>query len=486
MAFFRLASVCLIVCALLVSCAKPEIHIHDRHSLSSPLVESYAGKHPDATLVLFDYHHDIGHVGEEALSANWVARFLREDRDARVIWVSGRDLAAPDRGARLAWLRRGLVSFAPGEAARLESRVELATWHELEKRSLGAPLVISLDFDIFCQDQGSSPERFLDEIGAWIRRRKPDLVTLALSAAYEDDPSSAFSRLERFVAGWGAEARGSAWFLEAGPRNPRQEGYEERNAWRLWEERPDVFGGCDAAFYPGAGIWIAPPQGLCSVLLALGAKPGDDTAKDVLSGWRDADIAELGRRFSQVAMDEILAASASALEDAWKGGSPALPKSGETGLGLALRIQSAGRDRGCLALYRDVDDPVAAAAYCARMAARDPRYPAVLPEEAPGLDLELSLFGPWRAMKGPLDFRPGLDSLIMIKGREVTLLQAPVALQHGCGREEFLARLCGKAGLGPELWRGHGLRFMRSATIWSRRSLASIEAGSDHQKYEKK
>ncbi len=449
-------------------------------------MESYAGKHPGTTLVLFDCHHDIGPLGEEALSANWVARFLSDDRDARVIWVSGLDLVAPNRDARLAWLRRGLVSFAPGEAARLESRVELATWHELEERDLGSPLVVSLDFDIFCHDQGSLSERFLDEIGAWTRRQNPGLATLALSAAYEDDPSSAFGRLGRFVAGWSADARRSAWFLEAGPRNPKPEGREEREAWRLWEERPDVFKGPDAAFFPGAGIWIAPPEGLLSVLLALGARPGDETAKDVLSGWRDADIAELGRRFPQVAMDALLAASASALEDAWKGKNPTMPESGTSGLGLALRIQSDGRDRGCLALYRDVADPVAAAAYCARMAARDPRYPAVLPEEAPGLDLELSLFGPWRAMKGPLDFRPGLDSLIMIKGRDVTLLQAPVAVQHGCGREEFLARLCGKAGLGPELWRGHGLRFMRSATIWSRRSLASIEDGSDHQKYEKK
>lgn len=420
------------------------------------------------------------------MSSNWVASLLHENAISRVLWVSGRDLLLPNRNARIAWLRRKLASYSPSESARIESRVVLTDWHELERQKLGGPLVVSLDFDLFCHDPGTPPERFVDEVAAWLGRQRSGLVTLALSAAYEQDASSAWSRLERFVVAYGRAARPAAWFLEAGPRNTQAEGLEEGEAWRSWENRRDVFGRRDATFFPGAGIWISPPPGLRASLLALSIKPGDETTRDILPAWRDDDLACLEAAFPDAATDEALAAAAAAIEDSWNGGIVLRPKESSAGIGLALRMQKKGSDRGCLALYRGVADPVAAAAYCARLAAKDPRYPAVLREERGALDLELSVFGPWRDMAGPLDFKPGFDSLMLIDGRELTLLQAPVAVERGYGREEFLSRLSNKAGLGLDGWRNKGLRFMRAATIWSRRPLIVIETGPDYQKYEKK
>jgi len=487
MAPSRIALRGIIACAILASCARPELHLHDRHCLSYPLVASYAKRHPGATLVLLDYHHDVGPVGEGPSSSDWVALLLRDRAVSRVLWVSGRDLLLPNRNARLAWLRRKLSAFPPSEASRIESRITLVDWRELEKMRLGGPLVVSLDFDLFCHDPGDPPERFLDEICAWMKRQRPGLVTLALSAAYESDAPSAWRRLERFAALYGRGATGrAAWYLEAGPRDPAAEGEEEGEAWRLWESRRAAFGRRDLSFMPGAAIWISPPAGLRAALLALGIRPGDGAAKDIISGWSDGDRADLERRFPQSATDEALAAAAAALEDAWRGGSPVPPAPDATASGLALRIQKGGGDRGCLALYRGVSDPLAAAAYCASLAAKDPRYPALLPGERPELDLELSIFGSWHEMADPLDFRPGLDSLMLVEGDKLTLLQAPVASERGYGREEFLARLSKKAGLGEGGWKQGGLRFMSSATIWSRRPLASIEASPAYQKYEKK
>ncbi|MDA8425127.1 MAG: AMMECR1 domain-containing protein [Treponema sp.] len=474
-------------CSLFFSCSRREVHVHDRHGLSFPLVESYAKNHRGTTLVLLDYHHDVGPLGGRALGSNWVGALIAEGAVDRVLWVSGRNLLLPNKNARIAWLRRKLSSFPPDEATRIESRISLIDWQELESRRLNGPVVVSLDFDLFCHDPGNPPGRFVDKIAAWAAGQRPGLLTLALSAAYETDADSAWRRLGRFIDDYGkAGGAKAAWFLEAGVRKTSAEGEEEQRAWRRWDAYRDSFGRRDESFFPGAAIWIAPPMEIRKRLLALSARPGDAAAADILSGWRDADLAELEGSFPQARTDAILASAAASLEGYWRGDPMPPPATGHEDAGLALRIQNDGGDRGCLAICRGVSDPDSAAVYCARGAARDPRYPPVLAAERNSLDLELSVFGPWRAMKGPYDFRPGLDSLLLLRGSEITLLQASVAAERGYGRRDFLARLASKARLGTEGWKTPGLRFLRSATLWSRRPLASIEASPGYQKYEKK
>ncbi len=475
-----------VACSIFVSCSRQEVHLHDRHVLSYPSVEAYAKKYQDTTLVLFDYHHDVGPLGPTLLSSNWVGRLIVEGTVSRVLWVSGRDLLLPNKNARIAWLRRKLKAFSPSEAKRIENATTLADWDSLEKQRIAGPLVVSIDFDLFCHDPGSSPERFVDEIAGWTAKQRPGLVTIALSSIYQDKAEPAWKYLGRFVKSYGDEARNSVWFLEAGDSDPATEGIEERDAWRHWELDRETFGRRNESFLPGASIWIAPPLALRETLLGLRVRAGDTNAKDSIASWRDADLARLESEFPQASTDSALAAAAASLEAFWNGKAVPIPDGGQGNIGIALRIQADGGDRGCFALYRGLADPVTAVAYLVQLAADDPRYKEVLASEKPNIDLEISVFGTWHEMEEPYDFRPGLDSLLLMDGTRTTLLQAPIAAERGYGREEFLSRLSNKAGLGLEGWTQPGLRFARATTIWSRRSLASIETTLVYQKYEKK
>ena len=463
--------------SLLSGCSGPQVHLQDRHGLSYPLVDAYTRAHPGTTLVLLDYHHDVGQLQEGATSAAWVGRLLLEGRLARVLWVSGRDLLLPNRNARMAWLRRKLAPFPPADAASIASRMELVDWADLRERSLGGPLVVTLDFDLFAHDPGEPPERFVDEIADWLGRQRPGLVTLALSAAYERDPAEAWGWYERFITRYAPVARHPRWSLEGGPRPRKAEGGEEAAAWAKWAADPPAFSGPGARFLPGAAIWLAPPASLRRLLLSLDVKAGDAEAADAIAGWRSPDMAAIEAAATPAGIKGILEAAAEGLENHWRGRDLAPPPAGAARAGLDLRLLEGGKDRGCLALYAGVGDTAAAASYCAQRAAADPRYPPVLSSERPLLVLELSLFGPWAGMSGPLDFRPGADSLLLVDGREVTLLQASVAAERGYGREEFLERLSSKAGLGAEGWRRPGLRFEKAATVWTQDTLAGIEAG---------
>jgi AMMECR1 domain-containing protein len=48
---------------------------------------------------------------------------------------------------------------------------------------------------------------------------------------------------------------------------------------------------------------------------------------------------------------------------------------------------------------------------------------------------------------------------------EKTLLQATIALERNYTREEFLARLSNKAGLGLDGWKNNALHFYRAPTV---------------------
>jgi AMMECR1 domain-containing protein len=460
----------------------------DRHGLSYLPVESFAKAHPGACLVLLDYHHDVGPLQGEPTSASWVGMLLERKIVSKVLWVSGRDLLTPNRNARMAWLHRKLSSFAPSEAASIAGGIELCDWHELEQRRIEGPLAITLDLDILCHDPGQPPERFLDEMARWMGRQRPGLVTVALSAAYQKGSAQAWAWLERFVREYGAMGRGARWLLDAGPFSARAEGEEEKAAWRLWESRPEAFQRQGEAFWPGAAIWLGAPPSLRSSLLDAKVEAGDASAAAVLSGWRDSDLSALEAGFGRERTDAMLSAAASALEELWRGARIEAPEPvPAVELGVALRLSRGDSDRGCLALYRGVAEPLAAARYCAQAAAADPRYAPVLSSERPLLSLELCAFGPWRDMNGPLDFRPGLDSLLLVRGGETTLLQAPVAVERGYDREAFLGRLSLKAGLPRDGWKEGGLVFRRAASVWSRRAMADIEADSQgSQKKEKK
>ena len=489
MRFFRILKIFLFICFLstsILSCTRQEVHIHDRHSLSYPLIASFGKKHSGTTLVLIDYHHDIGSPDFRILSSNWVGRLLQDTTIDKVLWVSGRDLLLPNRNARIAWLRRTLRHYAPSDAAAIEGRIELADWQSLREQTLPGPVAVTVDFDSFSHDPGDPPERFVDEIARWIARERPELLTLSLSAAYQKNPEIAWDCLERFIDVYSVLSPGSSWHLESGPYGQKAEGTEELTAWRTWENQRGIFGRRNMSFLPGASIWIAPPLALRERLLSLSMTAGDEASADILKGWADGGAREMEVTYPSSATDEALAAAAVSLEAGWFGALQSLPKTGSGNFGLVVRIQSNGGDRGCFAVYQGLSDLPSSAAYCARLAGKDPRYPEVQASEESTIDLEVSIFGPWEIMKNPEDFLPGLDSVLLKRGNETTLLQAPVAAERGYDRAVFLSRLSNKAGLGLDGWKKPGSTFYRAKTVWSRRSLSDIKSSSAYQKYEKK
>lgn len=113
--------------------------------------------------------------------------------------------------------------------------------------------------------------------------------------------------------------------------------------------------------------------------------------------------------------------------------------------------------RGCvgyplpgLPLRRAVEEAAAAAAF------EDPRFPPIRAEELPKLLVEVSVLGPPRPIAladRPGAVRPGIDGLVVSRGRASGLLLPQVAPEQGWGAEEFLDGTCEKAGLPAGAWR---------------------------------
>lgn len=455
------AALTLCACLIASSCALSrgrEVHVHDRHALSYRLVGEYARAHGPVTLVSFDYHHDVGPSDPDTTSFDWVGDLIAEGSVKKVLWISGRDLTLPNRESREHWLVRSLGNEAPSNSDSLRSAVELLDWNEIKDLKINGPFVVTVDLDVLTVDPGNPPERFLGEMREWIARHKPALVTIALSSAYQKDESRAWDWLARLAAGgFGYDAK---WYLETGSFTRAPESGEESRAWERWART-------DSPFLPGAANWLFPPESAREALLANAILPGDEAARDVIAAWNDPDRAALEKVFTEAKFQSLAEIARASIAERWKTGRATVEPSGTAAeFGIAVRLQNNETDRGCLALFSGVGNVDASAAYCAQMAVSDPRYDPVRPDEAEKLTVEISAFGPWRAMNGPLDFRPGVDSVMLETFGARTLLQSSLVEERGLGREEFLGILSRKAGLGTDGWKDAGITFYRSLTLW--------------------
>jgi AmmeMemoRadiSam system protein A len=114
---------------------------------------------------------------------------------------------------------------------------------------------------------------------------------------------------------------------------------------------------------------------------------------------------------------------------------------------VTLRI--GGELRGCIGhveavvpLWESCRDMAEAAAE------RDSRFPAVRPEELPGLDVEVSVLSPLRPIR-PEDVVVGRDGLVVRSDAGSGLLLPQVAVEWGMDAKEFVRRTWEKAGLRP-------------------------------------
>lgn len=453
------------------SCGKrqTQIHVHDRHGLSYDYVKAFAQAQGPITLVLLDYHHDINSDTNELTSYNWVGKLIEENYLEKVIWLSGKKLLLPNRNSRMDWLDRSLQNSYPQTVEKIKQAVELVDWYDLQKLKINSPFVITLDFDVFTKDPGDDPKLFVDELSKWIQKQKPELLTLAFSAAYQPKPQEAWIWFEQFIKGYKNRA---VWFLESGSFGEAEESKEEQAAHELWKKLPFEFKKSQAAFYKGAYLWQNAPDSVVTALKQKKIKAGNSLAETIIKSWNDEGLAKLKNKFSYELLDDLCRLSKTSMQQYFNGTDFATPKQvlekQEKTYGLAVRFRNKDVDRGCLALYRGVvfDDIPAAVQYCTKEAITDPRYPDIVEEEKDELFINLSIFDEWEEMSLSLDFEPGLHSLLLqTPDGEITLLQAAIALEREYSKEEFLQRLSNKAGLGLEGWKNPDNKYFRARTI---------------------
>ena len=109
--------------------------------------------------------------------------------------------------------------------------------------------------------------------------------------------------------------------------------------------------------------------------------------------------------------------------------------------------------RGCvgyvlpvISLYRTVAETACAAAF------EDSRFSPVTLEEAPALEISLSVLSPLRTIT-PEEVEIGIHGLVVSYGGRRGLLLPQVPLEHGWDRLTFIEQTCQKAGLPRDAWK---------------------------------
>ena len=159
--------------------------------------------------------------------------------------------------------------------------------------------------------------------------------------------------------------------------------------------------------------------------------------------------------FLLTAARAAIAAGADAEPGGWTGDSP--EEARRPGASF-VTLQAAGRLRGCigsLAPRGPLIDDVTRNAW--RSAYRDPRFPAVSPEDVAGLHIAISVLGTPEEIPAKSEaevisaLRPGVDGVILRdQGRQGTFL--PQVWATLPDPATFLGRLKGKAGLPQDYW----------------------------------
>jgi len=142
-----------------------------------------------------------------------------------------------------------------------------------------------------------------------------------------------------------------------------------------------------------------------------------------------------------------------------------------------VTLTETGDLRGCMGTL-DPAQPVAEAVAAAAMTAAldDPRFHPVEVDELENLDVAVSILGEPVELAAPTDFVPGVDGIIVERGRRLGLLLPEVATGHGWDGDRMLGAVCRKAGLPADAWRTPGTRCLVFRTV--RFGGRVIEAGA--------
>jgi uncharacterized protein len=125
------------------------------------------------------------------------------------------------------------------------------------------------------------------------------------------------------------------------------------------------------------------------------------------------------------------------------------------GVFTSLHLQ--GELRGCVGYVFPVDSVYRAVAETARAAAfEDSRFAPVTADQAPHLEIELSILSPPQSI-APEAIEIGRHGLLITMHGHRGLLLPQVPVEHGWNPETFLEQTCRKAGLPMDAWK-HGAK----------------------------
>ena len=121
--------------------------------------------------------------------------------------------------------------------------------------------------------------------------------------------------------------------------------------------------------------------------------------------------------------------------------------------GAFTSIYLRGELRGCVGYVLPTSPVYRAVAETARAAAFDDnRFPPVTPEEAPHLEIELSILSSPQAIRAE-EIEVGRHGLLVSGYGRRGLLLPQVPVEHSWDRTTFLEQTCRKAGLPADAWR---------------------------------
>ena len=192
-----------------------------------------------------------------------------------------------------------------------------------------------------------------------------------------------------------------------------------------------------------------------------------ENRENIFTVREDSSNRKLQESYDNERLKDILQSARTSIFRFWDGEkAPGLPAPGPNE-GLAIRLIVQGKDRGCLAWYKNCGDMNLFAGFCAVEALRDSRYDPVKPEEAETTLIELTIFGNWEDIPDPREFIPGYHNLWLVNGVDNTILQASLVPERNYTKKDFLENICIKAGLGRNAWKENkNLVWRRSPGLW--------------------
>jgi AmmeMemoRadiSam system protein B/AmmeMemoRadiSam system protein A len=136
--------------------------------------------------------------------------------------------------------------------------------------------------------------------------------------------------------------------------------------------------------------------------------------------------------------------------------------------GAFVTLRKKGALRGCIgrippsvALGKTVGEMALQAAF------NDPRFPPVQISEVKGLEIEISVLTPPKAIAAPEEIVVGRDGVWMFKAGASAVFLPQVARENNWNRTEMLDNLCRKAGLASGCWKSEAKFQVFQADVFS-------------------